>query len=59
MLVTAILIIISVVLVVHVSIIMFKQKKNTDIIVDLYEEFMQEFEKEKQKKREKKKDDGK
>ena len=59
MLVIVILAIISVVLVVHVSILAFKQKKQTDTIMELYDEFMKELEKEKQAKREKKKNDRK
>lgn len=54
MIVVAILATISVVLVVHVSILAFKQKKQTDTIIELYDEFMKELEKEKQAKREKK-----
>lgn len=51
MIVVAILATISVVLVVHVSILAFKQKKQTDMIVDLYVEFMKELEKERKEKR--------
>ena len=46
-----IIIAISVALVVHISILLFKQKKQTDMIVELYEEFLVETEKNKQKKR--------
>lgn len=54
MIVVAILATISVVLVVHVSILAFKQKKKTDMIIELYEDFMQELEKEREEKRAKK-----
>ena len=54
MIVVAILATISVVLVIHVSILAFKQKKQTDMIVDLYVEFMKELEKEREEKRAKK-----
>lgn len=46
-----IIILISVALVVHVSILAFKQKKRTDMIVELYEEFLVETEKNKRMKR--------
>jgi len=49
-----IIIAISVALVVHVSILLFKQKKRTDMIVELYEEFLVETEKNKRMKREQK-----
>ena len=59
MIAVVILATISVVFVVHVSILAFKQKKQTDMIVDLYVEFMKELEKEKQLKRERKKNERK
>ena len=49
-----IIIAISVALVVHISILLFKQKKRTDMIVELYEEFLVETEKNKRMKREQK-----
>lgn len=49
MLVVAILATISVVLVVHASILAFKQKKRTDMIVDLYVDFMKELKKNERK----------
>jgi len=49
-----IIIAISVALVVHLSILAFKQKKQTDMIIELYDEFLVEIEKNKQKKREQK-----
>ncbi len=55
MITVIILSLISVALIVHVSIIAFKQKKRTDMIVELYEEFLIELEKEKQLDKEKKK----
>jgi hypothetical protein len=49
-----IIIAISVALVVHISILLFKQKKQTDMIIELYEEFLVETEKNKRMKREQK-----
>lgn len=49
-----IIIVISVALVVHISILAFKQKKQTDMIIELYEEFLAETEKNKRMKREQK-----